>query len=214
VVLTLGAGAIDAISFLRLGGVFSSVITGNLVLLGLAAGRANGGLAAHVAVAGMAFVGGILFGARLAGPVAPGHPVWPTRVNVALASELAALAVFVGWWAATGGRPSGADQFGLLALAALAMGIQSAAVRAIGIAGLSTTYMTGTLTTALANVVTAGKLQWYSLVLILSVVVGAAMSGLLLAMAPAAAPALPVGLVAIVLGTAALAVPRLPAEKS
>ncbi len=36
------AGAMDAISFLGLGGVFSSVMTADLVLLGLGAGQQNG----------------------------------------------------------------------------------------------------------------------------------------------------------------------------
>jgi len=51
VMLTLSTGALDAVTFLRLGKVFSSVITGNLALLGVAAGQhdatlaLNGGLA-------------------------------------------------------------------------------------------------------------------------------------------------------------------------
>ncbi len=51
VVLTLTTGAIDAVSFLRLGHVFSSVITGNLVLLGVAAGQQTGALALHAGLA-------------------------------------------------------------------------------------------------------------------------------------------------------------------
>jgi Protein of unknown function (DUF1275) len=46
VAITLGTGAMDVVSFTRLGGVFSSVMTGNLVLLGLAAARPSGELAA------------------------------------------------------------------------------------------------------------------------------------------------------------------------
>lgn len=203
-VLTLGTGAVDAISLLRLGGVFSSVITGNLVLLGLAAGREDGVLAAHLAVAGAAFVAGVLAGARMTGPGPAGSErnVWPRRVNVALAAELACLGGFLGWWVAEGGHPAGPAQLALLAIAAVAMGIQSAAVRAIGIPGLSTTYMTGSLTAALATVVTAGRLQWHSLVLLAAVVVGAGAAGLLVVNSPAAAAALPVGLLALVLGAA------------
>ena len=213
-VLTIGTGAIDAISFLRLGGVFSSVITGNLVLLGLAAGRADGALAAHLGVAGVSFIAGVLAGAGLTGPTTADHPVWPARVNVALAAELASLGMFLGWWATIGSHPRGGVQFALLALAALAMGLQSAAVRAIGIAGLSTTYMTGILTSALATVVAAGRVHWHSLALIGSVVVGAAASGLLIITAPWAAPILPMGLLAAVLGMAAIMLPRLPTERA
>jgi hypothetical protein len=39
VVLTLATGATDVASFTRLGGVFASLMTGNLVLFGLAVGR-------------------------------------------------------------------------------------------------------------------------------------------------------------------------------
>src|SRR5260370_12968347 len=51
-VLTAGTGAADAISFLRLGNVFTSMMTGNLIQVGVAVGRGDAALAAHVLVAG------------------------------------------------------------------------------------------------------------------------------------------------------------------
>ena len=51
VLLTLTTGAVDASSFLHLGNVFSSVITGNLVLLGLSAATLNASLSLHSGVA-------------------------------------------------------------------------------------------------------------------------------------------------------------------
>ncbi|HEX5292883.1 MAG TPA: DUF1275 family protein, partial [Streptosporangiaceae bacterium] len=39
VALTLVTGATDAVAFTRLGNVFTSVMTGNMVLLGVAVGR-------------------------------------------------------------------------------------------------------------------------------------------------------------------------------
>ena len=50
-VLALTSGAIDAVTFVRLGNVFSSVITGNLALLGLALGERHGGLAVNSGLA-------------------------------------------------------------------------------------------------------------------------------------------------------------------
>ncbi|HEY5990219.1 MAG TPA: DUF1275 family protein, partial [Streptosporangiaceae bacterium] len=50
VLLTATTGAVDAASFLALGTVFSSVITGNLVLLGIAAGVGRSALAVHSGV--------------------------------------------------------------------------------------------------------------------------------------------------------------------
>src|SRR5258708_37831425 len=73
VVLTLGTGATDVASFTRLGGVFTSVMTGNLVLLGLAVGRLSGALALHALVTFAGYMAGVAAGARMvpAGP-APG----------------------------------------------------------------------------------------------------------------------------------------------
>ena len=51
VVLTLTTGVLDAVTFVRLGKVFSSVITGNLVLLGIAAGHQGGALALDAGLA-------------------------------------------------------------------------------------------------------------------------------------------------------------------
>jgi hypothetical protein len=49
VMLTLSTGALDAVTFLCLGKVFSSVITGNLALLGVAAAQHDATLALKVA---------------------------------------------------------------------------------------------------------------------------------------------------------------------
>ena len=67
VVLTLVTGVTDAIGFTRLGGVFTSVMTGNMVLMGVAVGRADALLALHVGVAFCAYVIGGFAGAHIAG---------------------------------------------------------------------------------------------------------------------------------------------------
>ncbi len=110
-----------------------------------------------------------------------------------------ALSCFLGAWAAAGGRPGGGEQLALLAVLALAMGMQSGAVRGIGIPNLSTTYLTGTLIGVLAAAATVGRVQWHSLMLLAALLAGASAGGLLVVLAPAAAPALPVGLLVLVL---------------
>ncbi len=197
--LTVVTGAMDAISFTRLGEVFSSVMTGNLVLLGVSAGRAQGGLAVHVALAVAAFVAGILLAGRITGRPAATATAWPVRVRVALGVELAVLAGFLGGWVATGGHPGGTGQAVLLVLSAAAMGLQTGAVRAIGVSGLSTTYLTGTLAGAVATLVVEGRVQRRSLSLLAALIVGAAIASLLVVHVPVAAPALPVGVVLVVL---------------
>lgn len=199
IALTVVTGATDAISFLGLGSVFSSVMTGNLVLLGLSAGRPDGRLAVHVAVVIVGYVLGTVVGSRIAGSPTPGRPTWPRRVSVALLFEMLAYAGFLAGWEASGAHPSGEAQLVVLAAAGLAMGVQSGAVRAVGVPGLSTTHLTGTLVAVLGELATGRGWQWRNISILTGLVIGAAGGGALVVHAPAAAPALPVGVLALVL---------------
>ena len=62
--LTVLAGLLDAISILRLGGVFVATITGNLIFLGLAAAGATGFHVVTSAISIVGFVVGVLVGDR------------------------------------------------------------------------------------------------------------------------------------------------------
>jgi uncharacterized membrane protein YoaK (UPF0700 family) len=153
VALTLTTGAVDAVCFLHLGRVFGSVITGNLVLAGVAAGTGVAALAAHAGVALAGYVAGVSAGAPIARERDrerdSSQLAWPARVTGCLAAEVIVLCVFsTAWWLADG-RPHGTIQFVLLGLAAAAMGMQSAAVRRLG--AMSSTYLTSTLTGILAG---------------------------------------------------------------
>jgi uncharacterized membrane protein YoaK (UPF0700 family) len=143
IVLALTSGAIDAVTFVRLGNVFSSVITGNLALLGLAVGERHGALATSSGLALAAYAAGVLAGGALAGPMEGPQPVWPRRTTLTMAAELVVLAGFSVGWLLTGGHPADGVRMTLLALTASAMGMQSAAVRLLG--QMSTTYLTSTL---------------------------------------------------------------------
>src|SRR3954463_4410217 len=87
VTLAVVSGATDTIGLLALGGAFTSVMTGNMVLLGVAASSADGTLAASSGFAIPAFCAGAALGARLAGSAQKGDRVWPRPVTVALAVE-------------------------------------------------------------------------------------------------------------------------------
>jgi len=204
VVLTIGTGATDVASFTRLGDVFTSVMTGNLVLLGLAIGELSGALATHAVVAFAGYMTGVAIGARLvpAGQ-APGAP-WHRALPAGLLVELVLLAGFTVGWELTGGAPSGAAQLVLLAVLAAAMGTQSAAALGFG-ARVSTTYLTGTLTGVVAAWVTPGRrerLQGREMLLILALAAGAAAGGAVIANAPAALPAIPLAALVLVIGAA------------
>jgi uncharacterized membrane protein YoaK (UPF0700 family) len=152
--LTFAAGCVDALSYLGLSRVFTANMTGNAVLLGLAIGQTEELQVAHSSAAIVGFVLGVLTGARLVGPTRE-RVVWSHRITLALGLECAVLFAFAaGWWLAD---PSsrGAGLIGLILLSGLAMGIQSAVARRLAVPGVSTTYVTGTITSLVAELTSA-----------------------------------------------------------
>jgi uncharacterized membrane protein YoaK (UPF0700 family) len=142
VALAIIGGWIDAISFLGLGRVFTANMTGNTVLLGVALGQGAGAGAGRAAIALGGFAIGAVAGSRLAGR-RRAAVLWPSRVTVALIVEACALVALAVVWSRIGRLE------GLVALSALAMGIQSVAVARLAVPGVATTYVTGTLTALL-----------------------------------------------------------------
>src|SRR6478736_1310553 len=191
VVLTIGSGAMDAIGFSRLGDVFTSVMTGNLVLLGLSAGTGDHEVALRIVLAFAAFTVGVLTSGRMTKRHLGEKFLWPRAVTHCLAIQLVVLVTFVIGWELESAHPEGTAKDILLALAALAMGLQSGAVVAIGVPGLSTTYVTGTLTGVLTTVANSKRLRWDSAAILTGLVVGATIAGLLIVHAPRLAPILP-----------------------
>ena len=144
VLLTAASGAVDAISFLGLGQVFTAVMTGNMVFLGLAIGRGAFGSAARSAASIPGYALGVALGTRLTARAGPG--VWPRVVSRALKVEFTIEVVLLAAWITAGGTPGSGVDIALIVLSAIAMGTQSAAVRILDVPSLSTTYLTGTLT--------------------------------------------------------------------
>lgn len=202
VLLTAGTGATDTIGFTRLGNVFASVMTGNLVLFGLSIPKQDWSVVVHAGLAILAFALGVLFASRFAGHRGENDPVWPPSVTRALTLEmLLALAIVVGW-EASGANPTGLLQMVLLIFAAAAMGMQSGSVQGLGVSGLSTTYMTGTLTSLLHTLMVRRRLEARSAFVLSSIIIGAALTELLLQTVPRLAPVLPFALLAAVVVTA------------
>jgi len=150
-VLTWAASGVDAISYLGLGHVFTANMTGNTVLLGLAIGQGQGLAALRSIIALVAFAVGAALGAIVVEE--GGHPTeWPATVTRAVWAEGVILALFAAIWHL--GPRSGATLYVLISMSALAMGIQSAAIRHLKVPGVATTYITGTLTSLVAEFTT------------------------------------------------------------
>ena len=80
--------------------------------------------------------------------------MWPPTVTAALMVEWGLLLAWTVGWSFTGDLESNlAGRAVLIGLSALAMGIQSAAGRRLEVSGITTTYITGTLTNLIARLV-------------------------------------------------------------
>ena len=183
------AGAIDLLALAGLHGAFASVITGNLVATGLGVGTRDAAVAWPPIVAVLGYGVG----------VAAWQWVWrakPAAVGGPLTAELAVVvAVAAGWWAVRA-EPARAEALVLLGLASFAMGGQSVAALRLG---ASTTYLTGTLTAAVHDLVVgqAGD-RWSAVRQLAAMAGGAVLAAVLLSHARWAVPLLPVGLLATV----------------
>jgi len=151
VVLTWAASAVDAISYLGLGHVFTANMTGNAVLLGVAIGQGQGLAALRSMIALAGFVLGAALGAIIV-EKGPQRTDWPVAVTRAVFVEGVILGLFTLAWHL--GARGGATLYALITLSALAMGIQSAAIRHLKVPGIATTYITGTLTSLVAEFAT------------------------------------------------------------
>lgn len=213
--LALSSGAVDAMSFTGLGAVFASVMTGNLVLLGIAAVQAHLGPALAAAAAIVAYAAGVFGTAAWLKRLRRRHDrraarrrpdqgrhtrrasaagrQWAGRVRRALLVVPVAQAGVLAGWLAAGGRPDATARILLLALSAFAMGAQSAGVNTLPLTGAATTYLTGTLTTLTTELATGGVpvTMRRRFAVLTAALAGAGMSAALIVWVRPAAPALP-----------------------
>ncbi|WP_158166609.1 YoaK family protein [Mycolicibacterium smegmatis] len=189
--LAFGSGALDVLALTHLGGVFASVMTGNLALMGFAIAHADTAVLTHAFASVAGYTLGVGGGARLIGMRPRESSAWPRAVSAVLIVELIVLAALSAGWAAGYVCGVRVPQLALLITAAAGMGLQSAAVRELGVP-LATTYLTGTLTSLVARrAASAGKhADAADVAAVVAFLVGAVASGLTLAAAPATAPLL------------------------
>jgi uncharacterized membrane protein YoaK (UPF0700 family) len=206
VALALAAGAVDAISLTVLG-VFTAAVTANVVFLGVALGDADFHSAFRAALAVAGFVVGVMAGTRLLRGAPDQRPLARGR-SVLAAIALAQLA-FLGLWLAVDGRPEGAELDVLALASALAMGGQTA-VAVSWRPDVSTTYVTGTLTVLIGELVAATGTRaerGRQLSVIVAVAVGATAGSVLIANERDLAAALPL-LITLVVTTGATEIAR------
>jgi uncharacterized membrane protein YoaK (UPF0700 family) len=82
--------------------------------------------------------------------------IWPLSVTLALLVELGLLVAFLAGWEIAGNHPAALPLGILIALSAGAMGMQAAAARRLHVAGVTTVFVTGMLTSMIADLATVG----------------------------------------------------------
>jgi uncharacterized membrane protein YoaK (UPF0700 family) len=205
--LAFSSGAVDAISYLALGKVFTAFMTGNVVFLGLRLGGTGDQNVVRVAISLTAFAVGVFVATKLV-KASHGAGLWPRRVSGALAVAALAQVAFLAGWVATSGRPSSGVADTLTGLSALAMGLQSGAVLSLGLHGVFTTAATGAvvdLVGDLAGWSVAGRGRGRLAGILAGLLAGATAGALLLASVRTLAPVLPLLASIAVIATAHLA---------
>jgi uncharacterized membrane protein YoaK (UPF0700 family) len=190
VALTAGTASLDVTAFLRLGGVFASVMTSNLVFVGVAVVKTEAAFGARCAVAILSYIAGVALGSAIAPPSGRENRLGTRSLSLLLTGELAVLVGYAIWWMAVDARPVGWARLALLGAIALAMGSQSAAARQLGSPRAGTTYLTGTLTSLVSTLAGGHRPDPESVAVIVALVAGAAAGAGLLEAAPITDPLL------------------------
>ncbi len=147
VVLTVVTGLVDAFSYLDLGHVFVANMTGNVVFLAFALVGVKGFSITASLVALGAFGVGSLLGGRLV-VVARGRG---RMLAVAASVQSVLMLAAVGLSAAGGSNVMGGRRYALIAMLAVAMGVQNSTARKLAVPDLTTTVLTLTTTAMFAD---------------------------------------------------------------
>lgn len=147
--MAIAAGSSDALAYLTLGNVFTSAMTGNTVLLCIAVGQGRLAATLQSFTAFAAFVLGAALAAALSRQNVP-HERVPPRLMPLFLLEIGFLAAFVAVWFASG-RAVESARYALIALSALAMGVQGVTARQINVPQVNTIVFTTTIVSVVAS---------------------------------------------------------------
>lgn len=190
IALTASTASLDVTAFLRLGGVFASVMTSNLVFVSIAVVKTEAAFGTRCAVAILSYIVGVGIGSAIAQPSGDENRLGTRPLSLLLTGEFAILVGYTIWWMVVGGHPRGWTQLVLLGTIACSMGGQSAAARQLGNPQASTTYLTGTLTSLVSSLAVRRRPDPEAVAVILALLAGAAAGAGLLEAAPITVPLL------------------------
>lgn len=190
VLLSFSAGAADAFAFLALGGIFTANMTGNLILSGMFTRPQFGLTLLTAGVAIVSFVGVLYAAFRLTRA--------PTTVSATarrvfrrlVLPSVAVQTVVIVIWMVLPGADSTVERCVVIALSAAALALQTVAAKKLSdVDGVTTTYVTGTLTTTMQDLaLRTAHGQGIRVLSVLALPVGAVCATAALALAPVLGP--------------------------
>lgn len=143
--LAVASGVTDVTTFLSLGDVFTSAMTGNTALLGIALSQGRLVSAAHSLCALLGFALGAMLGAAINLRKRQNNADVLDVVRLLLLIEICCLGAFAAILTSTGAPPESAVLYALILLSAIGMGLQGVAARQINSPGVNTIVFTSTL---------------------------------------------------------------------
>jgi len=143
------AGGVDAIAYLT-AHVFTANMTGNTVLLGISIGQGNALDIFHASAAMIGYITGVVMGTLITGED-DARAIAGVHQEVII--EAGILVLFAAVFLLPLSREGQVAKGLLILISALAMGMQSAAVKRLHLPGIATTYITGTITSLFSGLV-------------------------------------------------------------
>jgi uncharacterized membrane protein YoaK (UPF0700 family) len=184
--MTAVTGIVDAVSFLALGHVFTANMTGNIVFLGFAIGGAPGVSIPRSLLALAFFFIGALIGGKMTSQMTAQNSGQAVIRAVIRASVVEVFLLLTAATIAIGlTTPSEDHQLqlqGVIVTTAIAMGLRNAVVRKLGVADLTTTVLTLTITglAADSSLVGGDNPRWQRRCAAILAMIGGAAAGALM----------------------------------
>jgi len=142
--LSLASGCTDVLTFLKLGEVFTSAMTGNTALLGIALSHGRMLAASRSLTALFGFMAGAAL-AAIVYNLARAEPKAALRLRRLLLLELICLGGCTALWSSSGDPIAPGSLYAIISLSAFSMGIQGIAAQRISSSGISTIVFTSAL---------------------------------------------------------------------
>jgi uncharacterized membrane protein YoaK (UPF0700 family) len=141
----MASGVTDVATFVTLGNVFTSAMTGNAALLGIALSQGRTLLALHSFAALVGFTAGVLLGTVLSLQIPASWRRGGTVIKSLLLTELIFLASFATTLSLLGPPAEDLVLYALILLSSIGMGVQGVVARCIKSPGINTIVFTSTL---------------------------------------------------------------------